>query len=63
MTTHSPLIRLQEARRRFESAQGQCPHWDYVHDGEDHECCRELDDAQRELSAARRAVAAERRGA
>lgn len=57
MTTHSPLIRLQAARRNYEAAQGACVHWDMESDGCDHECCRELDDAGRELSAARKAYA------
>lgn len=54
MTTHSPLIRLQAARRNYEAAQGACVHWDGESSG-DYECCRELDDAGRELSAARKA--------
>ena len=55
MTTHSPLIRLQNARRNYEAAQGACVHWDMESNCGDHECCRELDDAGRELSAARKA--------
>lgn len=55
MTIHSPLIRLQNARRNYEAAQGACVHWDMESNCGDHECCRELDDAGRELSAARKA--------
>lgn len=58
-TQHTPLIRLQAARRAYEAAQSACVHWDYEHDGADHGCCVELDQAQRELLAAKRAVAAE----
>lgn len=55
MTAHSPLIRLQNARRNYEAAQGACVHWDCESGGGDHACCYELDDAGRELSAARKA--------
>lgn len=55
--THSPLIRLQNARRNYEAAQGACVHWDMEENTGDHGCCRELDEAQRELSAARKAYA------
>jgi hypothetical protein len=49
------LIRLQNARRHYASAQGACVHWDMESSG-DHPCCYELDDAGRELSAARKAA-------
>jgi len=55
MTIHSPLIRLQAARRNYEAAQGACVHWDMESDGCDHGCCREMDDAGKELSLARKA--------
>jgi hypothetical protein len=57
MTTHSPLIRLTEARRNYHAAQGACVHWDMEGNCSDHECCRELDDAGRALNAARKACA------
>jgi hypothetical protein len=58
-TKHSPLIRLQAARRAYEAAQGACAHWDMSGTAgadEAHGCCHDLYDAQRELSAARKAV-------
>lgn len=55
-TVHTPLIRLQAARRHFVAAQEACPHWDFESGGEGHGCCLELDSARRELGAARKAV-------
>jgi len=57
MTKHSPLIRLQTARRNYDAAQGACVHWDMDGSTGDHRCCYELDDAQRELSEAKKAYA------
>lgn len=56
MSAHTPLIRLQAAQNAHRLAQMQCPHWDCEHDGADHPCCYELDDAYRELRAAKRAA-------
>lgn len=55
MTTHSPLIRLQNARRNYDAALGACVHWDMEGNSGDHGCCHELYDAQRALSAAKKA--------
>lgn len=53
-TVHTPLIRLQAARRAYDMACEACPH-SGDHHGE-FMCCRELTDAQREFTAARLAV-------
>lgn len=57
-TKHSPLIRLQAARRAYDSALSNCAHWDYESDehGADHPCCHELESARVELDRAKKAV-------
>ena len=54
---HASFIRLDAARRAYDFAQSQCPHWSFegFDANETHECCCDLDDAQRELSLARKA--------
>lgn len=59
MSKHTPLIRLDAARRAYNAAQEACPHWDYESDGSGHDCCVALEKTQRELSAARRVRAKE----
>ena len=56
-TKHSPFIRRDAARRAYNAAEAACPHWSFegFDANEEHECCREMFDAQRELSLARRA--------
>jgi hypothetical protein len=58
MGKHSPLIALAAARREYEFAESQCPHWSYegFDANEEHECCRDLADAQARLSKARKAA-------
>ncbi len=57
MRHHSPTIRLGNARRARDLAEQACPHWDYESGPEgDHECCRDLREAQHELRLAREAV-------
>jgi phage-related protein len=58
MSTHTPLIRLQAAKRSLELAQQNCPHWDYESDGCGYDCCREMDEADRELFLAKQAMEA-----
>jgi hypothetical protein len=56
MMKHSPLIRLQNARRTSGAAQENCPHWDYENpDGGEHECCRRLRECADEVRRAREA--------
>lgn len=57
MSTHTPLIRLQAARTRYQTAQENCAHWDYEDEGLPcvAACCDELRHAQNELRDARRA--------
>jgi hypothetical protein len=60
---HSPLIRLQRARRDCDLAAELCPHWDYESDGYGHDCCRDLANAEYELQQARKAVARSQKAA
>lgn len=55
-TSHTPLIRLQAAKRNYEFAAEACPHWDYETEGAEHDCCIALIDAHLELKLARRAM-------
>ena len=56
-TKHSPLIRLQAARRDLDAARELCMHWDFEDDGAAGcECCYRVDDAKRELRAAKKAT-------
>lgn len=52
---HSPLIRLQAASNAYVAAQHACPHWDEESNDSGHECCYQLDEAQREFRLARNA--------
>lgn len=58
---HSPLIRLQAARRAKDAAEAACPHWDlngfdFGEHGDPSECCYKLDEARRELKRAAAAI-------
>ena len=55
-TTHTPAIALASARRAYDAALQECPHWDY--DTSEHvaECCARLARALDTLRAARRAA-------
>lgn len=53
---HSPLIRLDNAKRAYHAAQRECAHWDYESDGDgQHDCCVALAEAKDELRKARAA--------
>lgn len=56
MQRHTPIIALRAAQSRYQLATETCPHWDYVNDQNpgEHDCCRELVEAQQEVRRLRR---------
>lgn len=60
MAKHTPLMRLQAARRAKHAAEECCPHWDYESSGEHCEgmqpCCDALRLAAREVRLAKQAM-------
>lgn len=55
----NPSIRLQAAKRAYDTALSNCAHWDYEsneHSIGSHECCHTLEAAHRELALAKVAV-------
>lgn len=55
---HSPQIELTNARLALGIAKTACPHWscEGFDADERHDCCYDVDDAQRRVKAAKRAV-------
>lgn len=43
-----------QASARLRTARENCPHWDYESDGEGHDCCNEVQQAQHEYRRIRR---------
>ena len=55
MTKHTPLMRLQTAKRCLDAAREACPHWDYEQDSScDGPCCVDVRLAARGVRLARK---------
>lgn len=52
--SHTHEIRIIAARRRYNQAQENCPHWDFDGDGDVDDCCAELKHARNQLRNALR---------